>query len=358
MSAHNGPVGPDSLVCVTGANGYIASHLIGLLLDDGYRVRGTVRDPSNEAKTAHLTKIAADRGAEDRLELVAGDLLKPGSFDDAIAGCDGVFHTAAAVFFAADDPQRAIVDPSVEGTRNVFAAVAKAGTVKRVVHTSSMAAVYSFDSPPDHTYTEADWNDSSTVEIDAYGLAKVSAEREALRLTAEVPEAERWSLIHLNPGMVWGPPLIKAHAKASPLLIRDIVSGSRPGVPKLHLGIVDGRDVADVHLQAMKSPTASGRYLLIAEHAWMPEVAARLQALFPDVVIRARTLPKPIVLLAALLDKSLNFAQLRKLVGRPMNFDATRAKSEFEVTFRSLDETLRDTAAPMIANGWARTTKR
>ncbi len=358
MSGLAAPVDPPSLVCVTGANGYIASHLIGLLLDAGYRVRGTVRDPSQEAKTAHLTAMAKERDAEDRLELVAGDLLKPGSFDDAIAGCEGVFHTAAAVFFAADDPQKAIVDPSVDGTRNVFASIAKAGTVKRVVHTSSMAAVYSFDKPPDHVYTEADWNDSSTVELDAYGLAKVSAEREALRLTAEVPEDQRWSLVHLNPGMVWGPPLIKAHAKASPLLIRDMVSGTRPGTPRLHLGIVDVRDVAAIHLRAMQHPTASGRYLLIADHAWMPEVAQKLAALFPDLAIKTRTLPKFVVLAAALLDKSLNFHQLRKLVGRPMPFDGSRARREFEVIYRSLDETLRDTVEPMVAHGWARTRKR
>ena len=354
MSDSPTSVGPGSLVCVTGANGYIASHLIGLLLDAGYRVRGTVRDPSNMAKTAHLTAIADERNAADRFELVAGDLLKSGSFDDAIAGCDGVFHTAAAVFFAADDPQKAIVDPSVEGTRNVFGAIAKASSVKRVVHTSSIAAVYSFNKSSSHTYTEADWNDTSTVDIDAYGLAKVSAEREALKLAA----GASYSLVHLNPGMVWGPPLIKAHAKASPLIVRDILAGTRPGVPNMHLGIVDVRDVAAVHVQAMQRSTATGRYILVADHASMPEVANRLQTMLPDVRIKTRTLPKVVVLLAALFDKSLNFAQLRKLVGLEMNFDASRAESEFEIVFRSLEDTLRDTVTPMIANGWARTSKR
>jgi nucleoside-diphosphate-sugar epimerase len=343
---------------VTGANGYIASHLIGLLLDRGYRVRGTVRDPSNEAKTTHLKAIAAGRDAADRLELVAGDLLKPGSFDDAIAGCDGVFHTAAAVLFAADDPQKSIVDPSVDGTRNVFASIAAAGTVKRVVHTSSVAAIYSFDKPNDYLYTEADWNDSSTVDVDAYGLAKVAAEREALKLAAQVPEGARYELVHLNPGMVWGPPLIKAHAKASPLLIRDLVSGLRPGVPRMHLGIVDVRDVAAVHLQAMEKPGVSGRYILVADHAWLPEVAAKLQQLFPDLKIPTRTLPNLLVLAVALIDAALNFAQLRKLLGLRLEYDPSRAEKEFDITFRSLDETLRETAEPMIANGWARTKKR
>ena len=355
MNDTQAPIGPGSLVCVTGANGFIASHLIRLLLEQGRRVRGTVRDPANEAKVSHLKGLP---GADELLELVPADLLEEGSFDEAIKGCDGVFHCAAAVFFAAADPQTAIVDPSVRGTRNVFSAIAKSGSVRRVVHTSSIAAVYDYTKPHDHRFTEADWNDASTLEVDAYGLAKVSAEREALRMHGEQPESERYSLVHLNPGMVWGPPLVKAHAKASPLLIRDILSGGRPGTPKLHLGIVDVRDVAAIHLQAMDRPELSGRYILVGDHAWMPEVATRLATLFPELDFPTRSLPKLLVLAAALFEETLNVRQLRKLLNHPFHYDASRAERDFDIDFRPLDTTLSDTGRPMIDRGWARTKRR
>ncbi len=354
----NTPIHPGDLVCITGANGFIASHLVRVLLEAGYRVRGTVRDPNNAAKTDHLTQIAADANAADRFELVSGDLLKEGSFDDAIAGCDAVVHCAAVVVFAADDPQRDLVDPSVKGTLNVFRSVQKAGTVKRVVHTSSMAAVYSFDKPKGHTFTEADWNTSSTLSSDPYGLAKVSAERAAVEFAAKLPEDQRFRLVHLNPGMVWGPPLIKAHAKASPALVRDVISRAQPGVPSLMLSVVDVRDAAQAHLEALRCEDPPARCLIFAENAWMPDLMRDVQAMFPDVKMGTRRLPKFVVLLASLFDKKLNTRQLNKLIGRALPMENRLSKQAYGMTYLPLEQTLRDTATPMIEHKWARVSRR
>jgi nucleoside-diphosphate-sugar epimerase len=354
VGPRNGPVKAGDLVAVTGANGFIGSYLVRDLLAAGYRVRATVRDPSDEGRTAHLKKLATDADATDRLELVSGDLMKPGSFDEAIAGCDGVAHCAASVVFAAKDPQRDIVDPSVHGTRNVFGSVRRSGSVRRVVHTSSMAAVYGWDKPNGHMFTEADWNDSSTLETDPYGLAKVAAERAALEFVAALPQAERFELVHLNPGMVWGPPMIKAHAKASPMLVRDIISRTQPGVPHIMLGLVDVREVSAAHVAALQATDPPLRCLLVAENAWMGDLASRLQACFPDVSMTTRRIPKLLVLAAALFDAKLNFAQLRKLVGRAMPMDGALSKTAYGMHYRPVDETLHDTGEPMITNGWAR----
>ncbi|NCG20507.1 MAG: NAD-dependent epimerase/dehydratase family protein [Rhodobacterales bacterium] len=353
------PIGiqPGALVCVTGANGFIASHLIGLLLREGYRVRGTVRDPSNIEKTGHLIQMAQEAQATDRLDLVPGDLLVPGSFDQAVAGCDAVIHCAAVVLFAVDDPQRNLVDPSVKGTLNVLQSARRAGTVKRVVHTSSMVAVYSFDKPKGHRFTEEDWNTSSTLDTDPYGLAKVSAERAALDFVAAIPEEERFLLVHLNPGMVWGPPLIKAHAKASPALVRDVISRAQPGVPSLMLSVVDVRDVAQAHLQALRSEDPPARCLILGHNAWMPDLMRDVQAMFPDVRMGTRRLPKFVILLASLFDKKLNTAQLRKLVGRDLPMENGLSRAKYGMTYRPLKQTLRDTAGPMIEHGWARVTR-
>lgn len=348
----------STTVCVTGANGFIGSYLCRDLLLQGFTVRGTVRDPNNDTKTAHLVQMAQEVGAEDRFSLARGDLLEAGSFDDAIAGCDAVFHTAAAVFFAAKDPQKDIVDPSVQGTRNVLDSARKAGTVKRFVHTSSMVAIYGWNQPKGHVFSETDWNTSSTLEVDPYGVAKVEAEKSAVAYVKDLPEDERFELVHLNPGMVWGPPLIKAHAKASPKLVRDVISRSQPGVPKLMLSVVDVRDVSAAHIAALQSDDPPDRCLVFAENVWMPDAMKQLQQLFPDVKMGVRTIPKPVVLLASLMDENLNTKQLNALVGRDLPMDNARSRAAYGLTYRPLVDTLRDTAAPMINNGWARVKRR
>lgn len=353
--AANDALRSGDLVVVTGANGYIASHLVDALLRDGYRVRGTVRDPSNEAKTAHLWSIADARDARERLTLVSGDLLSPGSMDGAMEGADGVCHCAAAVFFSAKDPQRDIVDPSVVGTRNVLDSVRRAGSVRRLVHTSSIAAVLAWDRPNGFRFTEADWNTTSTLETDPYGLAKVQAERTARELVDAMATDEKMRLVHLHPGMVWGPPLIKAHAKASPKLLRDIISRANPGVPRLMLGAVDVRDVAEAHVRALEVDDPPSRCILVSENVWLDEVAAELQSLFPDIAMGARRLPKWLVLAAAMRDPTLSARQLRQLIGRAMPLDNRRSRERYGLAYRPLRETVRESAEVMIREGWART---
>jgi len=343
---------------VTGANGFIASHLIGQLLEAGYAVRGTVRDPSDPSRVDHLKAMAEQVGASDRLTLVQADLMQPGSFDAAIAGCQAVVHAAASVVFNHPDPQKGIVDPSVEGTRNVLESVRKAGTVRRVIHTSSMVAAYGWNKPAEHVFDESDWNTASTLANDPYGVAKVQAERAARDHVDALPAAERFELVHLNPGMVFGPPLVKRHAKASPRLVRDVISRAQPGVPQLMLSVVDVRDVAAAHLAALQHAAPPPRCLIFAENAWMTDLMSDLQDMFPDVKMGARAIPKPLVLLAALTDKTLNVRQLWHLVGRAMPMDNSLSRSAYDMVYRPVAETLRETAEPMMNEGWARVKRR
>lgn len=353
-----GPVAAGDLICVTGANGFIGSHLIGLLLREGFSVRGTVRDPSDPAKVDHLHKLASDADATDRLELVAADLMVPGSFDAAVAGCHAVVHTAASVVFAHEDPQRGIVDPSVVGTENVLKSVISAESVRRIVHTSSMVACYGWNRDREHRFTESDWNTSSTLSTDPYGLAKVLAERRARELVDALPAEQSVELVHLNPGMVWGPPLIKRHAKASPKLVRDVISRAQPGVPRLMLSVVDVRDVARAHLLALTHEAPPKRCLIAAENAWMTDLMAELQGMFPEIRMGSRPIPKALVLLASLMDKTLNTRQLWHLVGRPMHVDNALSRSAYGLTYTPVSQMLADTARPMIDHGWARVAKR
>ena len=161
----------DGTVVVTGASGYIGSHVVANLLSRGRRVRATVRDLGDPIRVDHLRNLPLTGGGG--LEIVEMDLLDAASVNDAIAGCTDLIHTAAAVRISAKDPQRQIVDPSVIGTRNVVSAIDAAGTVERFVHTSSTAAIRPMNWEDGQTLTTDTWADDATLDETPYGLAKV-----------------------------------------------------------------------------------------------------------------------------------------------------------------------------------------
>ncbi len=169
-------------VLVTGGNGYIASWLTKYLLEQGINVRATVRDPSNEKKVGHLKKIAEN--TRGRLTLFQADLLKEGSFNDAMRGCELVFHTASPfVIRGIKDPQKELVDPAVKGTRNVLEAANRIESVKRVVLTSSVVAIYGdavdMQQTKNGIFTEEHWNTTSSAAA-AKGVHRRRRDAEAL----------------------------------------------------------------------------------------------------------------------------------------------------------------------------------
>lgn len=342
-------------VCVTGASGFIASHVVRELLERGHRVRATLRDPADTNKTAHLWAIAEAAGGVDRLETYAADLMQAGSFDGAVQGCDVVCHMAAAVILQAADPQRDIVDPSVQGCGNVLGAVARSGTVRKVVHTSSVAAILRYADAPRHTFTEDDWNTESTLATNPYGVAKTEAERAMWRAHAGQTGAEAsWQLVTLNPVVVFGPPYTKAHCKGSNLTLRELISGVYPAAPPIHLGLVDVRDVAKAHAEAVERDDASGRHILCAEGRWMGEIAKVLRREFPDYKVPRFTLPAAAMYGMSLFSGRLSFAMARRLVNNPVRVDAGRSKSALGLQYRPVDESIRDAVRVMVEGGLVR----
>jgi dihydroflavonol-4-reductase len=191
----------SELVTVTGAAGFIAAHVVRELLERGYRVRGTVRRLKQPAELAHLTGLP---GAAERLTLVEADLMTPGAFDAAVQGATYVLHTASPYTLDVKDPARDLVDPARRGTENVLEAAARAGGVRRVVVTSSMAAIT--DEPGgDHVLTEADWNVKSSLTRNPYYHSKTVAERAAWTFMDERKPA--FDLVVVNPFVVIGPSL-------------------------------------------------------------------------------------------------------------------------------------------------------
>jgi len=144
------------IVVVTGASGFLGSHIVKAALDEGFSVRACVREPSDAARTEHLTRLDP---SGTKLKLYKADLLQQGSYDEACAGAYAVIHAAAVVEVGhTKDPQREIVDPSVEGVKNVLASISKSGTVKQLVHTSSVASIHQRQKPSSYVHTEKDWN--------------------------------------------------------------------------------------------------------------------------------------------------------------------------------------------------------
>lgn len=277
---------------VTGASGYIGGELVKQLLERGYNVRGTVRDPSNKEKVAHLTALAD--ALPGTLTLYAADLMQSGSFDDAIRGADVVFHTASPFQQNVEDPQRDLVDPAVKGTTNVMETVVKQkDSVKRVVLTSSVAAVRSTKTPAPplkgDLYSCGDWNETSTLESEPYPLSKVLAEKAAW----EIAKREGVKLLTIHPVFVVGPVLSTRTDATSIKLLTDVLEGRATTFSTGNLWYVSVQDVALAHIRAAELQSARGRYFLSASEASLPggQIVDILQEAFPQITSLAKGTP-------------------------------------------------------------------
>ncbi|KAI7750173.1 hypothetical protein M8C21_019307, partial [Ambrosia artemisiifolia] len=269
--------GIGKTVCVTGASGFVASNLVKLLLQRGYSVKASVRSPNNPAKTEHLLKLD---GAKERLHLFKADLLEDGSFDAAINGCDGVFHTASPFFSAISDPQTELIEPAVKGTLNVLGSCSKASSVKRVVVTSSLAAVAFNARPksPEVVIDETWFSDPDFCKEMKlwYVLSKTLAEHAAWKFAEE----KGMDIVTINPGMVIGP-LLQPTLNTSAESIAKLLNGSET-YSNSSLAWVNVTDVANAHIQAFEIPSASGRYCLVESVLHNSELVQILKKLYPS----------------------------------------------------------------------------
>jgi nucleoside-diphosphate-sugar epimerase len=248
-----------------------------LALDAGYRVRGTVRDPKNEKKTQYLRTLP---GAAERLELVALDLEKSDQsvFDKAAEGCTLIAHTASPLPAHSPKDENELIKPAVQGTLAVLKAALKSSTVKKVVVTSSVAAVGPSEEDPNEVRGEKCWTDLKTAS--AYPKSKTLAEKAAWDFYNE--NKPSWSLSTVNPAFVIGPYIGPEKSASAEVGIR-LLNASMPMVPKVSFGFVDVRDVAAAHikvLQADPSVVNGRRFILTRENKWMAELAATLDGIF------------------------------------------------------------------------------
>jgi nucleoside-diphosphate-sugar epimerase len=322
-------------VLISGASGFIASHTIARLLDEGFEVVGTVRDPSRNESIAHLNALP---GAAERLSLVAADLNDADPFGAYATEVDYVLHMASPYQLTVKDPQRDLVDPAVHGTVSMLDACATSSRVKRVVVTSSMAAIT--DEPDrDHVLTEADWNEKSTLGRNPYYLSKTAAERAAWDFVEK--QSPAWDLIVINPFLVVGPAMTRS-VNESNRILADLLNGKFPAIMDLTWGFVDVRDVALAHVRALTTHQANGRYLCAAETRSMREVVGVLAANgFGKARLPKMGMDSPfgnrLALLAAYLQPKGVKSYLQTHIGRIPRFDHAKIVNDLGIEFRSVD---------------------
>ena len=348
-------VDPSAPVLITGGNGYIASWLVKYLLESGHDVHASVRDPSNMDKVGHLKELA--ESASGTLTLFAADLLDDGAFDEAMAGCELVFHTASPfVLSGIRDPQKDLVDPAVQGTRNALESANRVSSVKRVVLTSSVVSICgdAVDLQRDgkDVLTEDDWNTTSGLSHQPYPYSKVQAERAAWEIAGA---QDRWDLVVINPGFVLGPSLTTASSSASFDTLKQLVDGTmRMGAPAIELGVVDVRDVAHAHLKAGYTPGASGRNICVSRSMTFLEMGRALAGAFGRrYPFPRRELPKPLVWLAA-PTAGVTHKYVSNNVGYPLKFDNSRIREMLGIEFRPVETTVVDHFQQLIDDGIVR----
>jgi dihydroflavonol-4-reductase len=335
------------LVLVTGGSGYIAGYCIAQLLSDGWRVRTTVRNLARaEDARATIGKIAANAGA---IEFTAADLNSDAGWADAVAGADYVLHVASPV--PAVDPKSddEVVRPARDGALRVLKASRDAG-VKRVVMTSSTAAIAYGRGGRVEPFTEADWTDETNRnDTSAYERSKTIAERAAWAW--HKAEGGALELVAINPALVLGP-VLGSDFSASLGAIKKLLDRSVPALPRLGFCLVDVRDIAQLHLLAMTAPAATGQRLIgSSDFYWIRDMAKILKQGLGDKARKVPSISIPDFLfrLFAIFDPVVR-GRLFEL-GKRRVVSSDKARRMLGWTTRPTRETILDTARSLQAQG-------
>jgi nucleoside-diphosphate-sugar epimerase len=337
-----------STVLVTGGSGFIGSHIILQLLAAEHTVRTTVRDIRREADVrAMLKQGGAEPGGE--LRFFAAQLEKDAGWKEAVTGCDFVLHVASPFPPTVPKHENELIVPAREGALRVLRASRDAG-VKRVVLTSSFAAIGYGLPDQEQPFDETNWTNVEGKGLTAYTKSKTLAERAAWELIAR--EGRGLELAVVNPVAVCGPVLGRDYA-TSILIVEKMMDGAMPGCPRLWFGLVDVRDVADLHLRAMTHPAAKGeRFLAVAgEFVSMVEIARVLKARMGAAARRVptRELPDWIVRLAALLDPAVK--QILPELGKRKNATSAKAQQVLGWMPRAVEDAVAATAESLVRLG-------
>jgi nucleoside-diphosphate-sugar epimerase len=337
--------GDGKTVLVTGGSGYLGGWCIVELLRRGYRVRTTVRNPAREREVHAAVASQVDPG--HHLTVHAADLLSDEHWDNVIQGCDYVLHVASPFPPSQPKDPDELIRPAREGTLRVLGKSLDHG-VKRVVVTSSIAAVRLAKGSEKRTLNEDDWTDPDAPQLTPYVRSKTIAERAAWDLVSERGAENRLAVV--NPGAIVGP-VLHDDISYSVQAVERLLKGS-PGVPRLGFNFVDVRDVADLEILAMSAPQGGGkRFIAVTEWLWMAEAGQILRDRLGDQAskVPTRTIPNLLVRGMALFDGGIR--SIVGTLGKRTDLSSERAKSMLGWSPRPIDDTIAETGESLISHG-------
>ncbi len=341
-------------VLVTGANGYVASWVVKQLLEEGITVHAAVRSPENDKKVGHLKQIAQNTPGE--LKLFKADLLTPGAYKEAMKGCELVYHTASPFITSVKDPQKELIEPAENGTANVLNSANEIDSVKRIVVTSSCVAIYTdaIDAvnAPGGVLTEKVWNTTASLDYQPYAYSKTLAEKKAW----EIAKAQnKWDLITINMSLVMGPSLNPNQTTSESMNILKMMGDGqmKMGAPKMGLGLVDVRDVAEAHFKAGYTPEAHGRYITSAHNTNFVEMGLTLADKYGDKYpVPKKALPKwMLMIFGPMVNKLFTRKFIRNNVDIPWKADNSKIKKELGIEFLPMKKTMEDSFQMLIDEG-------
>jgi len=335
-------------VLVTGGSGFVGAHCVLQLLERGYRVRTTLRSLNKKNEVIEMLRNGGAKAVED-LSFVEADLSRDRNWDEAVRDCEYVLHVASPISLDTPKDENEMIVPAVEGTLRVLRASRGART-KRVVITSSFAAVGYSHKDPNTLITEEEWTDPNDKSLSAYLKSKTLAEKAAWDFINE--EGGDLELSVVNPVGIFGP-LLGPGLSGGHEILKRLLDGSMKAIPKISFGIVDVRDVADLHLRAMTSPEANGqRFLALAGGVLsLHEIALMLKNKMGDEArnVTTKTLPDWLVRIAALFNPLAR--SIVSQLGRVKNASNEKAKRLLDWAPRTNEEAIMSAVESMSRFG-------
>jgi nucleoside-diphosphate-sugar epimerase len=340
----------NELVLVTGGTGFLASWIIKELLDNDFTVRTTVRNLEKEYTYPHLKEFKEEYG-EDRLEIVQADLEDSAEkWYSIVKDCTYILHVASPFPIAQPADEQDLIRPALAGTLTVLNAAVQEKSIRRIVLTSAFLSTCSGhkdENTGKHVWTETDWGNKHKSR--PFSKSKILAEKAAWDFVQHLPKERNLELVTILPSFIFGPILSPYGGSSSRKVITRFLKNEMPGVPEMHINIVDVRDCAKAHVEAMLQPEAAGhRFLCSAGGLWLRDIGALLDKKYTPkgYKIPTNTISKALLWFVKWWDDDI--ATIFPMLGKEQIINTEKIKSFLNVQFRPVDETILDMAKSLI----------